>query len=95
MRNWIVAYDIPDDRRRLAVANALEDFGDRVQHSVFEVLLDDNDEFELLQARLLREIEPEEDKVRFYPLCNDCSAKVFDLGMHEAEPFDEPDVVIV
>ena len=64
MRNWIVAYDIPDDRRRLAVANALEDFGDRVQHSVFEVLLDDNDEFELLQARMLRVIAPQEAKVR-------------------------------
>jgi CRISPR-associated protein Cas2 len=36
-RRTIVAYDIPDDRRRNAVAHILEGFGDRVQYSVFIV----------------------------------------------------------
>ena len=94
MRFWIVTYDIPDDGRRLAVANALEDFGDRIQYSVFEVRLD-GDELELLQARLLREIEPTEDKVRMYPLCNECRSKAVDLGASGREPFLESDVVIV
>lgn len=91
---WIVAYDVPHDARRLAVARTLEDFGHRVQRSVFEVLLDEED-FELLVARLRREIEPGEDKVRLYPLCRQCRAKVFDLGSSGQEPFAEPDVVIV
>lgn len=32
---YLVAYDIPDDRRRLRVAKVLSGFGDRVQYSVF------------------------------------------------------------
>lgn len=37
VRRIIVAYDIPDDRRRLRVARVLQGFGDRVQYSVFIV----------------------------------------------------------
>ena len=36
-RRTLVAYDIPDDKRRNAVAHILEGFGDRVQYSVFIV----------------------------------------------------------
>jgi len=32
----LVSYDIPNDRRRVKIAKTLEDFGDRVQYSVFE-----------------------------------------------------------
>lgn len=95
MKHWVVAYDIPDDSRRLAVANALEDFGDRVQRSVFEVRFADDDELELLLARLVREIEPAEDKIRLYPLCEGCRHKALDLGLKEREPFSEEDVIIV
>ena len=34
---YLVAYDIPDDRRRTRVAKALLKYGDRVQYSVFIV----------------------------------------------------------
>ncbi|PMC76074.1 MULTISPECIES: CRISPR-associated endonuclease Cas2 [unclassified Brachybacterium] len=34
---YLIAYDVPDDRRRTRVARALEEFGDRVQYSVFVV----------------------------------------------------------
>lgn len=33
----IVTCDIPDDRRRTKVANILENFGDRMQYSVFDM----------------------------------------------------------
>lgn len=36
-RRHLVAYDIPDDRRRSRVAKELSKFGDRVQYSVFIV----------------------------------------------------------
>ena len=36
----VVSYDIPDDRRRLRLANTLKDFGIRVQYSVFECRLE-------------------------------------------------------
>lgn len=36
-RRNIIAYDIPNDRRRSRVAKVLETYGDRVQYSVFVV----------------------------------------------------------
>lgn len=67
----IVTYDIADDARRLRVATKLKDYGERVQYSVFECILDDR----MLQS-LIREvtplIEPEEDSLRLYRLCEGC-----------------------
>ena len=37
VRRYVVAYDIPDDRRRASIAKALQAFGDRIQFSVFVV----------------------------------------------------------
>lgn len=34
---YLVAYDIPDDRRRTRLAKVLASYGDRVQYSVFVV----------------------------------------------------------
>ena len=48
----VVAYDIPDDRRRTRVAKVLEDYGDRVQYSVFEMNLDTEWRFTAMQNRL-------------------------------------------
>lgn len=35
VRRMLIAYDVPDDRRRARVATALKSYGDRVQYSVF------------------------------------------------------------
>lgn len=32
---YVLAYDVPDDRRRARLAKVLSQFGDRVQYSVF------------------------------------------------------------
>ncbi len=34
---FLIAYDVPDDRRRHSIAVVLQSFGDRVQYSVFMV----------------------------------------------------------
>ena len=36
-RRYVVAYDVPDDRRRARIARRLGSYGDRVQYSVFIV----------------------------------------------------------
>lgn len=94
MERWVIAYDIPDDRRRTKLAKVLEDFGDRMQWSVFEALVADCD-FDLLCRRIADVIDPEEDAVRLYPVCNACFPKIIDLGLATRKPFDEPDVIIV
>lgn len=34
---FVIAYDVPDDRRRSTLAKLLKSYGDRVQYSVFVV----------------------------------------------------------
>lgn len=76
---YAISYDIREDRRRLKVAKILKDFGDRVQLSVFEAILSAGD-LERLKRRLARQVNPEEDSVRFYPLCAACVPRVEVLG---------------
>jgi CRISPR-associated protein Cas2 len=66
----LVTYDVntetPEGRRRLRrVAEACEDWGQRVQKSVFECIVDPA-QWATLRRRLLREIDPEQDSLRFY-----------------------------
>lgn len=77
----VITYDIPDDRRRTRLAKALEDFGDRVQYSVFEALLQPPEEIEELRVRITREINPDEDSVRIYSLCRNCEGRLFCMGL--------------
>ena len=63
----LVAYDISSPKRLARVANLCEDFGVRVQYSLFECRLETAD-FERFWARLLQEINPDEDRVVAYPL---------------------------
>jgi CRISPR-associated protein Cas2 len=64
---YIVAYDIPCDKRRRKVANLLEGYGKRVQYSVFECVLAQAKYIEL-QKRLKKLVNLAEDNLRFYPL---------------------------
>lgn len=66
----LVTYDVatatPKGRKRLRrVARACQDYGQRVQFSVFECEVGDV-EWALLRARLLTEYDTKEDSLRFY-----------------------------
>lgn len=76
---YVVAYDIPDDKRRTKVHKILLGFGKWTQYSLFECFLT-RKELILLQARLTEHLEPREDSVRFYPLCANCVSKVETVG---------------
>lgn len=67
----VLAYDCSDDKRRLKVAKILLDYGYRVQYSVFEADLDAELLTELL-GRLRRVINPQEDSLRIYHICQRC-----------------------
>ena len=79
---YVVSYDIPDTPRRTKIANILEDFGDRVQYSVFECLLD-LDLLGKMVGRLERVVKVEEDSVRVYALCGNCEKVIKVIGQGE------------
>jgi CRISPR-associated protein Cas2 len=79
---YIVSYDIPDTPRRTKISKILEDFGDRVQYSVFECLLD-HDLLEKMCFRLEKVVKEKEDSVRVYALCGNCEKLIRVIGQGE------------
>ncbi len=67
----VVAYDIQDDRRRSRVLAVLEEYGLRVQWSVFECCLDRR-AFRTLRDQLEPLVEDARDSIRFYMVCSTC-----------------------
>lgn len=61
-RLTLVAYDIPDDRRRTRIATVLESYGDRVQYSVFLIQLSQV-KVARLRRRLIELMEPGADSI--------------------------------
>lgn len=91
----LVAYDVgtadPQGPRRLRrVARACRDYGQRVQKSVFECSVGAT-EWVALRTRLLAEIDPGRDSVRFYFLESD--VRVEHHGSGEPRDMDGPLVV--
>lgn len=74
-----MSYDIPEDRKRTKVANIMKDFGERVQYSVFECIINDDKLLDKMTAKLSALLS-EEDSVRIYALCGKCEKVVKVLG---------------
>jgi CRISPR-associated protein Cas2 len=64
---YIIAYDIPVDKRRKKVSDLLEGYGRRVQYSVFECVLTAA-KYTELKKRLKKQVILAEDSIRFYPV---------------------------
>jgi CRISPR-associated protein Cas2 len=94
MADYLVSYDVEtttrEGRRRLRrVARVCEDYGQRVQLSVFECRLDDT-LFETFLARVGEVIDGQQDSLRIYRLPPDRAQAVRVLGRDRWRDPDEP-----
>lgn len=92
----LVSYDVSTEtregRRRLRrIAKVCLNHGQRVQFSVFECLVDQA-QWTALRARLLDEMDPEQDSLRFYFLGNNWRGRVEHVG---AKPSLDPEGPLV
>lgn len=92
----LVAYDVETEtkagqRRLRRVARACEDFGQRVQFSVFECKVDPA-QWVSLRSRLIQEIDPAKDSLRFYFLGANWRHRVEHVG---AKPTYDPEGPII
>ncbi|MDR4465956.1 MAG: CRISPR-associated endonuclease Cas2 [Nitrospira sp.] len=92
--NVLISYDVstetPAGRRRLRkVAQACQDFGQRVQKSVFECSVSEA-QFEDVVRRLVEIIEKTEDSLRVYRLVEPKEKYVQVYGLDGSVDFDEP-----
>lgn len=90
----LVTYDVsladPGGPRRLRrVARACEDFGQRVQYSVFEIEVDPA-QWAMLKARLEALIDPFCDSLRYYNLGANWRRRVEHVGAKPATDLDGP-----
>lgn len=88
----VASYDISDPKRLARVARAMKDYGERVLKSVFECNLDEK-RFEDMKAKVDEIIEPIEDSVRYYTLCDKCIKDVDHSGKGERFQEDEGYVI--
>jgi CRISPR-associated protein Cas2 len=80
----LITYDVSvvteSGKRRLRhVAKACQDYGQRVQNSVFECVLTES-QFVLLRSIITDAIDPEEDSVRFYFLGKNWPHRIESIG---------------
>lgn len=93
----LVTYDVntleDGGKRRLRrVARACEDWGQRVQFSVFEIELDPA-QWAKLKARLEGIIEPAHDSLRYYYLGSNWTRKVEHVGAKPATDLNGPLII--
>jgi len=93
----LVSYDVALDdetgaRRLRRVARACKDFGQRVQYSVFECIVDPA-QWAVLKQRLIREINEEKDSLRFYYLGSNWKRRVEHVGAKKSIDQEGPLIV--
>ncbi|WP_281891159.1 CRISPR-associated endonuclease Cas2 [Paenibacillus sp. YYML68] len=90
----LVTYDVSTvssagQRRLRQVAKTCLSYGQRVQNSVFECVIDPT-QFAILKIKLLDIIDQEQDSLRFYQLGNNYKNKVEHIGAKEVFDLEGP-----
>lgn len=80
----LVSYDVATSdeggaKRLRRVAKTCKNYGQRVQYSVFECIVDPA-QWTVLRQRLIEEIEPDSDSLRFYFLGSNWRNRVEHIG---------------
>ena len=93
----LITYDVNTEtaagkKRLRKVAKQCENYGRRVQNSVFECVVDPQ-QFELLRHSLLKIADLEKDSIRFYFLGSNWQNKVEHYGTKEIVNIEEPIVL--
>lgn len=93
----LITYDVATssiggNKRLRHVAKKCVDYGQRVQNSVFECVVDPK-QFELLRHSLLKIADLEKDSIRFYFLGSNWQNKVEHYGTKEIVNIEEPIVL--
>ncbi len=93
----LVSYDVAvsDDggaRRLRRIAKACQDYGQRVQFSVFECNIDPA-QWTVLKQRLIEEIDSNRDSLRFYYLGSNWKRRVEHVGAKESIDQEGPLIV--
>lgn len=92
----VIAYDISSNengKKRLSkISKECEKYGQRIQNSVFELLLTPS-QFEILKNYIIKNINPTYDSIRIYYLGSNWENRVEHIG--SKEPYNPEGVLIL
>jgi len=93
----LVSYDVSTTdangaKRLRQVSKICQNYGQRVQYSVFECILDPA-QWAVLKAKLISIIDPERDSLRFYFLGSNWKRRIEHIGAKEVVDLEEPLIV--
>lgn len=93
----LVSYDVATDddggaRRLRRVAKACQNYGQRVQYSVFECIVDPA-QWAILRDQLIKEIDRDKDSLRFYFLGSNWRRRVEHVGAKKSIDQEGPMIV--
>lgn len=93
----LITYDVNTkseggERRLRHVAKICKDYGQRVQFSVFECIVDP-EKWAVLRNRLIKTINPDMDSLRFYFLGSNWKHRVEHIGAKKEVDFEGPLIV--
>ena len=93
---YVISYDISDDRIRRKVAKELENYGVRIQYSVFECNLSTARYKELYEKLLKLTLEISDGSIRIYFICENCRGKIMTIGkpLNQLQRISEPTIII-
>ncbi|USK82122.1 CRISPR-associated endonuclease Cas2 [Peribacillus frigoritolerans] len=90
----LITYDVSTissggQKRLRKVSKICKNYGQRVQNSVFECIVDAT-QLATLKIKLANIIEEDHDSLRFYQLGNNYKSKVEHIGVKESVDLDSP-----
>ena len=89
----LISYDVSIEKkgqkRLRRVAKACENYGQRVQYSIFECILDPA-QWTSLRQKLIDEIDPEIDSLRFYYLGSNWKRRIEHIGAKKSVDMEAP-----
>jgi len=94
LKHWLVLYDIRDAKRLGKTAKILENFGVRVQQSVFE-LYADAAVIQQIRSMLYDIVDLEEDSILYFELCERDWQKQIKIGVGRKIDAEEDDFLII
>ena len=85
----VATQDAPGRRRLRRIARLCQNYGQRVQYSVFECQVDPA-QWAALRAELLDEMDASQDSLRFYRLGSNWRPRIEHVGVKESYDPDGP-----
>lgn len=93
---YLISYDITDNRVRNKIAKELSDYGRRVQYSVFECRITEQQYRELYHKLVVLMQKEKEGNIRIYHICGKCEQKVSMIGIENQKMIhDDKELIII